>query len=163
RGRLHDVLLPISATRPAQFASLPERLFNTITQTACRSATAGLGGGLVSTVVNRVTEGVMRSMLFDKLKLAAVVMAGVSLLEFGALAAGKQEKAAAPPAGETAITKSGDSPSTIRFDGATDYDPAAVTVVRPPFDCRVDKVLVDLGSNVKRDDRLLELFSADLA
>jgi cobalt-zinc-cadmium efflux system membrane fusion protein len=102
-------------------------------------------------------------MLVDKLKLAAVVLTGVSLLGFGALATGRQEKAAAPPAGATAITKKSDSPPTIRFDGATDYDPAALTVVRPPFDCRVDKVLVDLGSNVKRGDLLLELFSVDLA
>src|SRR5262249_44124552 len=153
RGRSHEVLLPVSAARPGHFLSLPECLFNTITQTACRSAPSGFGGGLVSTVVSRVTRGVMQSMLFDKLKLGAVVLTGLSLLGFGALAAGKQEKAA-PPAGETAITKRSDSPSTIRFDGATDYDPAAVTVVRPPFDCRVDKVLVDLGSNVKTGDLL---------
>ncbi len=46
----------------------------------------------------------------------------------------------------------------------TDYDPATVTIVRTPFDnCRVDKVLVDLGSKVKKGDPLLELFSTDLA
>jgi RND family efflux transporter MFP subunit len=162
RGRSDEVLLPVGSARPGHFLSLPECLFNKITQTACRSVTAGFGGGLVSTVLNRVTRGVMRSMLFDNLKLAAVVLTGLSLLGFGALAAGMQEKAA-PPAGETAIIKRSDTPSTIRFDGATDYDPATVTVIRPPFDCRVDKVLVDLGSNVKTGDLLLELFSVDLA
>ena len=45
----------------------------------------------------------------------------------------------------------------------TDYDPATVTIVRTQFDSRVDKVLVDLGSTVKIDDPLLELFSTDLA
>src|SRR5262245_17921958 len=41
RGRSHEVLLPVSAARPGHFLSLPECLFNTITQTACRSAPSG--------------------------------------------------------------------------------------------------------------------------
>src|SRR5262249_44641303 len=87
------------------------------------------------------------------------------LLGFGALAAGKQktERGAAASTHEAAITRKEDSPSTVRFVGTTDYDPATLTVVRTPFDCRVDKVLVDLGSTVKRGDLLLELFSANLA
>ncbi len=54
-------------------------------------------------------------------------------------------------------------PSELKLFGTTDYDPATVTVVRTPFDSRVDKVLVDLGSTVKKGDPLLELFSTDLA
>ena len=38
-----------------------------------------------------------------------------------------------------------------------------MTIVRTQFDSRVDKVLVDLGSTVKKGDPLLELFSTDLA
>ena len=55
-------------------------------------------------------------------------------------------------------------PTILTLFGTTDYDPATVTIVRIPFDnCRVDKVLVDLGSTVKKGDPLLELFSTDLA
>ena len=54
-------------------------------------------------------------------------------------------------------------PTILSLFGTTDYDPATVTTVRPQFDSRVDKVLVDLGSIVKKDDPLLELFSTDLA
>ena len=54
-------------------------------------------------------------------------------------------------------------PTLLRLSGITDYDPATLTVVRSQFDCRVDKVLVDLGSVVKVGDPLLELFSTDLA
>jgi cobalt-zinc-cadmium efflux system membrane fusion protein len=54
-------------------------------------------------------------------------------------------------------------PTPLRLSGITDYDPAKVTVVRTQFDSRVDRVLVDLGTPVKRGDPLLELFSNDLA
>ena len=53
--------------------------------------------------------------------------------------------------------------ASLRLTGVTDYDPATLTVVRSQFDCRVDKVLVDLGSVVKKGDPLLEVFSTDLA
>jgi membrane fusion protein, heavy metal efflux system len=54
-------------------------------------------------------------------------------------------------------------PTVLPLFGITDYDPATVTLVRTQFDSRVDKVLVDYGSTVKKGDPLLELFSADLA
>lgn len=54
-------------------------------------------------------------------------------------------------------------PIILKLAGATDYDPATLTIVRPQFDSRVDKVLVDQGSLVKQGDPLVELFSAELA
>ncbi|MGP0067586.1 MAG: efflux RND transporter periplasmic adaptor subunit [Isosphaeraceae bacterium] len=55
-------------------------------------------------------------------------------------------------------------PTILNLFGTTDYVPAKVTIVRTQFDnCRVEKVLVDLGSTVKKGDPLLELFSTDLA
>jgi membrane fusion protein, heavy metal efflux system len=54
-------------------------------------------------------------------------------------------------------------PTILRLAGTTDYDPATLTVVRAQFDSRADKVLVDLGDSVVRGDRLIELFSTDLA
>ena len=54
-------------------------------------------------------------------------------------------------------------PTALKLFGTTDYDPAYVTVVRTQFDSRVDQVLVDFGSPVKKGDELLELFSTDLA
>ncbi len=64
---------------------------------------------------------------------------------------------------KTVPVKQQTEPTILRLFGATDYDPATVTVVRTQFDSRVDKVLVDLGSTVKKGDPLLELFSTDLA
>jgi cobalt-zinc-cadmium efflux system membrane fusion protein len=54
-------------------------------------------------------------------------------------------------------------PIILRLAGVTDYDPATLSVVRSQLDCRVDKVLVDQGSVVKKGDPLLEVFSNDLA
>lgn len=165
RGRAYELLFPASALRTGHSPALPEHLFNTITQAACGSATKGTAVGLVSSAVVSVTRGVMQAMLFEKLKAVAVALSGLFLLGFGALVAGQQakEKGTSPPIRDRAITEKPHSPSTLRFVGATDYDPAKVTVVHAPFDSRVDAVLVDLGSSVKAGDALLELFSTELA
>jgi cobalt-zinc-cadmium efflux system membrane fusion protein len=54
-------------------------------------------------------------------------------------------------------------PTVLRLTGTTDYDPTTLTIVRAPFDSRVDRVLKDLGDVVKKGDPVLELFSTDLA
>ncbi len=64
---------------------------------------------------------------------------------------------------ETAPVRSQTDSTVLSLFGTTDYDPATVTTVRLQFDSRVDKVLVDLGSVIKKDQPLLELFSTDLA
>jgi cobalt-zinc-cadmium efflux system membrane fusion protein len=64
---------------------------------------------------------------------------------------------------ETTAVLDQTEPTILSLFGTTDYDPATVTTVRLMFDSRIDKVLVDLGSVVKKGDPLLELFSADLA
>ncbi len=64
---------------------------------------------------------------------------------------------------KTATVKQQTEPTVLKLFGTTDYDPAYVTVVRTQFDSRVDQVLVDFGSPVKKGDELLELFSTDLA
>ncbi len=53
--------------------------------------------------------------------------------------------------------------TVLKLGGMTAYDPATLTIVRTQFDSRVDKVLVDLGSVVKKGDPILELFSSSLA
>jgi cobalt-zinc-cadmium efflux system membrane fusion protein len=63
----------------------------------------------------------------------------------------------------TVLVKEQKEPTLIRVAGVTDYDPATLTVVRTMFDSRVDKVLVDLGSVVKKGDPLFQLYSNTLA
>jgi RNA polymerase sigma factor (sigma-70 family) len=64
---------------------------------------------------------------------------------------------------KTATAPGRTEPANLILPGRTEYDPNTVATVRVPFDCRVDKVLVDLGARVRRGDPILELFSADLA
>jgi membrane fusion protein, heavy metal efflux system len=64
---------------------------------------------------------------------------------------------------KTVAVLSQTDPMILQLFGTTDYDPATVTTVRTQFDSRVDRVLVDLGSVIKKDQPLLELFSTDLA
>ncbi|MEA2632407.1 MAG: rane fusion protein heavy metal efflux system [Chloroflexota bacterium] len=63
----------------------------------------------------------------------------------------------------TALVEEQKQPTVLRLAGATDYDPATLTVVRTMFDSRVDKVLVDLGTVVKKGDPLFQLYSNTLA
>lgn len=64
---------------------------------------------------------------------------------------------------KTVEVKEHAEPIILRLPGVTDYDPATLTIVRPVFDCRIDKVLVDIGSVVEEGDPLLEVFSTELA
>jgi cobalt-zinc-cadmium efflux system membrane fusion protein len=107
-------------------------------------------------------------MLIDRLKLAAITMiallaaVGVGVATVAQQAAEKGQEAAV----SVAQVGPKDKPSSqriFRLSGTTDVDPATQTIVRSQFDSRVDKVLVDLGSTVRKGDPLLELFSTDLA
>ncbi len=64
---------------------------------------------------------------------------------------------------ETVPVRSQAEPTILSLFGTTDYDPSTVTTVRLQFDSRVNNVRVNLGSIVKKDDPLLDLFSTDLA
>jgi cobalt-zinc-cadmium efflux system membrane fusion protein len=64
---------------------------------------------------------------------------------------------------QTALVQQQSEPTLLRLAGSTDYDPATLTVVRTMFDSRVDKVLVDLGTVVKKGDPLFQLYSNSLA
>jgi cobalt-zinc-cadmium efflux system membrane fusion protein len=64
---------------------------------------------------------------------------------------------------KTAPVKPQTEPIILRLTGVTEYDPETLTNVRSQFDCRVDKVLAQLGSVVKKGDPLLEVFSSELA
>jgi RNA polymerase sigma factor (sigma-70 family) len=164
RGRPYLFLLPTSPIPPRCWPALPEHLVNSITQAGCRSATSGVAGGLVSSAVVKLTEGVMKSMLFEKLKIAAVVLSGLFVLGLGCVVAAQQGTGKPPPGRVIpAAPNTEDARSILRLFGTTDFVPDFTVKVRAPFDCRVDRVFVDFGTQVRKGDALLELFSPDLA
>jgi cobalt-zinc-cadmium efflux system membrane fusion protein len=54
-------------------------------------------------------------------------------------------------------------PIKLELPGRTAYDPNSLNKIRPRFDTLVEKVYVELGQKVKKDQPLLDLFSTDLA
>ena len=163
QGRLALLLLPAGAVRAGHAVELPEHVARAISEAACRyGATAALGWP-VSTVVIRVTKGVLRSMLIHKLKLAGVVVSGLFLIGFSAVAAQRAARQAdevriAAEVGEQTVSR-----STLNLFGKLDLVPDMVVRVHTPVECRVDEVLVELGQTVKKGDPLLESFSTELA
>ena len=162
RGRPALLLLPAIPLRPGNSAGLPEHLVNTITRTGCRYAAAGIAGGLASSAVLEVAQGVMTSMLMNKLKLAVPVFSGLVLLGFGTLLAaqhGAGKGRAVQP--DSAISATKDASSTLALIGSTESP--LVYPVHLPLTGRVNRVLTGLGARVNKGDPLVEFFSPDLA
>ena len=161
RRKPYLLVMPVSSLH----AGLPEHLVNSITQAGCGSATNGALGGLASAAVVQLTERVMKSMLFGKLKMAAVVLAGLFVLGLGGLVAAQHatRKDAPGQQRDGAIAKKNDSTGTLQVVGRTDFDPNMIVKIRPRFDCLVERVLVEVGQRVKKGDPLIELLSTDLA
>jgi membrane fusion protein, heavy metal efflux system len=119
-----------------------------------------------------VATGVLKTMVLARLKSLAVTLLTLGAVTIAGI--GHSLPNSIKPAlfamqtKETGVKKAHASgqaePAILTLFGVTDYDPATVTTVLTQFDnCRVDKVLVDLGQTVKKGEPLLELFSTDLA
>ncbi len=167
RGLPYLFLLPPGPIWPGSRLGLPERLVEGITREACRCAMNRVAGGLGSSTVLKVTDGVMRSMLMKNVIGAAAAVSGLFVVGLAALVAAQQATGNGAPSGQVLAppgnAEAKSSPSLLRVFGTTDFVPDRVVQVRAPIDCRVDKVFVDLGSQVKKGEPLLELFSTELA
>ncbi len=164
RGRPSLLLLPANAFRPGHLAELPENLVNAITPAGCRYATTGVAGGLVSSAVIKITQGVMQSMLMYKLKLAGAFLCSIFVLGLGALVAAQQAAGkGADGQALAAVAETDYSPTMLRLNGTTELVPDMIVRVHPRFECRVDRVLVDIGQRLKKGDPVVELFSTELA
>ena len=64
---------------------------------------------------------------------------------------------------QTVEVKAQTKPIRLELAGRTAYDDSTLIKIRSRFDTRVDDVYVKLGDKVKSGDRLLELYSNDLA
>ncbi len=164
QGLPYLVLLPPGPMRPGSWPGLPEHLAEAITQAGCRYGTYGVAGGLASSTVLKVTEVVMKNMLLKKLMWTGAALSGLVLVGFGGLVAAQQGPGKpAPRQAIPAIAELGESRTMLQLHGATELVPDGIVKVRAPFDCRVDKVLAELGQRVKKGDPLFELFSSELA
>jgi len=151
---------------PGNATVIPRRLLSSTLEMATRFTAGTAAGGFVSPAALTITSGVLRAMWINKLRLAGMVLFGVLGLGLGA-AVVAQQAAGNRPAG---VVEQSDPPGArvpastgVRFAGVTGPNQEKVVRIRPRFDGRVDKVLVSVGSRVKKGDPLLELFSSELA
>ena len=160
--------IPTEPLRPADLAAIPRLLRDSTSREAVGFVSGAGGGGFLSPDVLAITQGVLRAMLIHKLRLATIALLGVIALGLGVMVLARPAPGGRQPDGQSepvATTAKGHSqPTVLHLFGTTDYVPSTVTIVRTLFDnSRVEKVLVDLGATVNRDDPLLTLFSTDLA
>ena len=169
RGRAWgtNALVPIEHLRPPDLVSVPRHLLDATNQAAARFLSA-TGAGLVNSIsVLAIARGVSRAMLLSKLRFASVPLFGGLALGLAAIAVARQvpEKGQILelPAAKTTPALDAPQPGVLKLFGTTDFSPERVLQVHAPFDGRVDRVFVDLGSDVKKGDPLLEFFSTELA
>src|SRR5262249_49166958 len=113
-------------------------------------------------------EGILTAMFRNELKVTAfVLIALLAAAGFGAGILAQQAPADRQPNSPRVATvgRNASAPrsETYRLPGVITLAPDTLSVVSAPIACRVDKVLVDLGSAVKKGDPVLEVFSTNLA
>ena len=149
----------------------PRTVPRLLVESTTRAATCFLSGSLntefVSSSVQNVARGVLNIMLIHQLKTVAIGLLGVACLGLGVMALARQVPGARQGVSQTGPvsdrTKEPARPRVLDLVGATSSVPEKTVSIHVPFDCSVDKILVDLGSSVRPGDPLLELSSTVLA
>jgi RNA polymerase sigma factor (sigma-70 family) len=165
RERLRRRLSGLDRSCPA---ILPPGLLSSTTVAALRDVARHGAAGAASSAVITVTEGILKMMWIERLRLTVVTLVAlIAAAGFGASIVAQQVSdkghASVEPGAPLQTNDKPGSAQVLEVSATTQFDPATLTIVRSPFDGRVDKVFVDLGSAVKKGDPLLELFSTDLA
>ena len=160
--------IPTEPLRPSDLDEVPRLLLDSTTRAAIGFISGAGDGGFTSSGVLAIVQGVLKTMLIHKLRLATIALLGVMALGLGAMVLARQAPRGRQPVDQpgpvSAPAKDAPQPTVLRLFGVTDYVPSTVTIVRTRFDdCRVEEVFVDLGTTVKQGDPLLKLFSTDLA
>jgi RNA polymerase sigma factor (sigma-70 family) len=166
RGCSPLLLVPAEYLRPSDCTAVPRLLLDSTIRAAGRFAFGAGSGEFLSSNVLAISLGVLRTMLINKLRLMSITLVAGVALALGVMVLARQvpgERQVEDQTGQVFVPAN-DSPQrrVLSLQGATDFVPETVIRIHSPFDCRSDKVLVDLGSSVRRGDPLLELFSADL-
>jgi cobalt-zinc-cadmium efflux system membrane fusion protein len=105
-------------------------------------------------------------MFFTQLRWSALVLFCLAAVGLGGLAVAQRAVESPEPVRHQPPADTGNEArpeKRLNLAGTTGFNPDTTTRIRPRFECRVDKVLVELGSMVKKGDPLLELFSTELA
>jgi RNA polymerase sigma factor (sigma-70 family) len=167
RGFSSAVLMPAEYLRPRDVPSVPRPLLELTTRAAARFVSGAGAGEFVSSAVLVISQGVLKAMLINKMRVAAITLFGVAALGMGALVLARQapgQRQAEDQLGQVSSPAKNSTNSTvISLNGVTDFVPETTVRIHAPFDCLIDKVLVNIGEHVRKGDPLLGLSSIDLA
>ena len=164
RERLRCRLSGLDRSCPA---ILPLALQRLTSEAAMHNAAHHGAAGAVSSAVTTITEGILKMMWFDRLRLTGITMvaliaaAGLGAPFIAQQVAGKGRASLVLGAQVEPVDKPGPQ-QVLRLSGTIIYDPNTLTIVRSEIDGRIDKVFVEVGQPVKKGDPLIELFSTEL-
>ena len=166
-GWSFTLLISAEYLRLLGVTAVPRLLLDSTIRAAGRVAFGARAGEFLSSNVLTISQEVVRAMLINKLRLTSITLVAGVALGLGVIVLARQapgERQTEDQPGQV-IVPANDSPrrKVLSLHGTTDYLPETVIRIHSPFDCRIDKVLVHLGSSVTLGDPLLELFSTDLA
>jgi RNA polymerase sigma factor (sigma-70 family) len=167
RGWKLAPLLPVEHLLPPEITEVPRLQLDT-TMHAATAVCGGAGAeGVIASRVLLITNGVMRIMQVRKLKVAAIGFFGLAAIGLSVIALAAQAPEKRQADSQTAPSSSpmsGPPPhAVLNLTGRTDKPVEWVNEIKSRLDCRVEKVLVDLGAKVKKRDPVLEVFSIELA
>ena len=167
RGLQSELLIPAGLLRRSDIPELSRLLLDSTPQAAAGFAAGAGAGRFSSSAVHAITQGVLKDMLINRLKLGAITLFGAAALGLSTMALARQapreRQADREPQPVSTPEKDSPRPLVLNFPGRTSYIPDMLIRIRPRFDCLINKVLVNVGDRVKRGDPLLEIFSAELA
>jgi RNA polymerase sigma factor (sigma-70 family) len=167
RGLSFGPLMLIEPLRPRNLASVPRVLHESTTRAAAAFASGAGAGGRESSAVLAITEGVLKAMLFNKRRQAAIILFGAAVLGTCATILARQGTGAPQDGGRSEPVSAPARHSTrSRFrelNGTTSFPSDSLTRIHTTFECRVEKVLVTVGESVTTGDPLLVLFSTEIA
>jgi RND family efflux transporter MFP subunit len=147
-------------------ATTSESLVSEATRLASTMLSGSRPGAAISSRAANLAHGVLKAMLIQKLKWSTLLLAGVLCAGLGGAVAARQPggpQESGRPDPSRADDGKQQRPAALSLVGTTAFDSDATLRVRPPFECRVEKVLVDVGTTVRKGDPVIELYSTDLA
>ena len=167
RGWKSAPLIQAEHLRAPEITEVPRLLLESTTCAASAVGGKAAAAGVIATRVRLITNGVLRAMQFHTLKIAAISLFGLTAIGLGAIALARQapEKRQSDPQPAPMLSPATDPApqAVLNLTGRTEKRVDWVDEIKSFLDCRVEKVLVSLGSKIKKGGPLLEVFSIDLA
>ena len=171
RGWNSTPLVLTESLRPQDIVQIPRVLVDSTTQAAASFVAGADRGGLIAAAVLAATQGVLKAMLINHVRIAATTFFGLLALGLGAMATARQPpqdgKSERQPKPVSSPATDAPRHNVIYLAGVTSFAPEKLFRIQfriqSQTECRVDSVHVTVGRVVKKGDPILEIHSTNLA